>query len=134
MSCLKLLRSHKTQTIWIFILSFILTCSTSLMPVWAQANSTAAISVDGRVLFRVSRLEGFDAQPRADYANEILNRAVESGEPVTVQLQSPAFAIRTTGKAMANGAEGDRIGVENATTRRVVQGTVTGEGKVTVEF
>ena len=56
------------------------------------------------------------------------------GDPVTVQLQSPAFAIRTTGKAMANGAEGDRIGVENATTRRVVQGTVTGEGKVTVEF
>jgi small-conductance mechanosensitive channel len=56
------------------------------MPVWAQANSTAAITVDGRVLFRVSRLEGFDAQPRADYANEILNRAVQSGEPVTVRV------------------------------------------------
>ncbi len=59
---------------------------------------------------------------------------VRRGEPVTMHLQSPAFAIRTTGKAMANGAEGDRIAVENPTTRRVVQGTVTGEGRVMVEF
>lgn len=86
MSCLKLLRSHRTQSIWIFILSFILTCTASLMPVWAQANSTAAITVDGRVLFKVSRLEGFDAQPRADYANEILNRVVQSDAPVAVRV------------------------------------------------
>lgn len=56
------------------------------MPVWAIANSTAAITVDGRVLFKVSQLEGFDAQPRADYANQILNRAVESDEPATVRV------------------------------------------------
>ncbi len=59
---------------------------------------------------------------------------VRRGEPVTVQVQSPGFAIRSSGKAMANGAQGERIAVENPATRRVVQGTVTGEGTVTVEF
>lgn len=56
------------------------------MPVWAQANSSAAIAVDGRVLFRVSLLEAFDAQPRADYANKILNRVVQSDAPVTLRV------------------------------------------------
>lgn len=59
---------------------------------------------------------------------------VRRGDPVTLQVHSPSFAIRTSGKAMANGARGDRIAVENPASRRVVQGTVTGEGKVTVEF
>jgi hypothetical protein len=86
MSCLKHLRFVKAQTVWMFALSFILTCVFSLTPVWAQANSTAAITLDGRRLFEVSQLEGFDAQPRADYANQILNRAVASGEPATVQV------------------------------------------------
>ena len=59
---------------------------------------------------------------------------VRRGEPVTVQVQSPGFTIRSSGKAMASGAEGERIAVENPATRRVVHGTVTGEGRVTVEF
>lgn len=59
---------------------------------------------------------------------------VRRGDPVTVQVNSAGFVIRASGKAMANGGPGDRIGVENPTSRRVVQGTVTGEGKVTVEF
>ncbi|MFB2924250.1 mechanosensitive ion channel family protein [Aerosakkonema funiforme] len=71
---------------FIFVLSFILGCMLSLTPVWAQANPSAAIALDGRQLFKVSQLEGFDAQPRADYANGILNRAVESDEAVQVQV------------------------------------------------
>lgn len=56
------------------------------MPVQAQVNASAAITLDGRQLFKVSRLEGFDAQPRADYANQILNRIVSGGDPVQVQV------------------------------------------------
>ncbi len=59
---------------------------------------------------------------------------VRRGEPVTLQLRSPSFSIRASGKAMGSGAQGDRIAVENPATRRVVHGTVTGAGQVTVEF
>jgi flagella basal body P-ring formation protein FlgA len=59
---------------------------------------------------------------------------VRRGEPVTLQLRSPSFSIRASGKAMDSGAQGDRIAVENPATRRVVHGTVTGAGQVTVEF
>jgi flagella basal body P-ring formation protein FlgA len=59
---------------------------------------------------------------------------VRRGDLVTLQVQSPGFVIRSSGRAMASGAQGDRIAVENPATRRVVQGTVTGEGSVAVEF
>lgn len=59
---------------------------------------------------------------------------VRRGEPVQMQLQSANFVIHATGRAMADGIAGQRVGVENPTSKRVVQGTVTADGKVTVEF
>ena len=76
----------KNRFLLITTLSFILTSVFSLMPVSAQPTANAAITLDGRQLFKVSRLDGFDAQPRADYANQILNRMVESGDPVQVKV------------------------------------------------
>lgn len=77
---------RKNKFFLLSALSFILTYALSMMPVWAQGNSTAAITLDGRQLFKVSQVEGFEAKQRADDANETLNRAVESGEEVQVNV------------------------------------------------
>ncbi|MDD3650842.1 flagellar basal body P-ring formation chaperone FlgA [Immundisolibacter sp.] len=59
---------------------------------------------------------------------------VRRGDPVTLQIHSARFVIRASGKALRSGAAGERIAVENPSSRRVVYGTVTGDGQVTVEF
>lgn len=59
---------------------------------------------------------------------------VRRGDPVMLQVRSDGFVIRSAGTAMGNGAAGERVSVQNPGTRRVVRGTVTGEGQVTVEF
>jgi flagella basal body P-ring formation protein FlgA len=59
---------------------------------------------------------------------------VRRGDPVTLQIRSAQVVIRAGGKALGNGAAGERVAVENPSTRRVVYGTVTGDGQVTVEF
>ncbi len=59
---------------------------------------------------------------------------VRRGDPVTMQLRSANFVIRANGRAMSNGAAGERVAVENLTSKRVVHGTVTGDGRVMVEF
>jgi len=59
---------------------------------------------------------------------------VRRGDPVMMQLQSDKFVIHANGRAMASGGAGERIAVENLSSKRVVHGTVTGDGRVTVEF
>lgn len=59
---------------------------------------------------------------------------VRRGDPVLMQLQSNKFVIHANGRAMASGGAGERIAVENLSSKRVVHGTVTGDGRVTVEF
>ncbi|MBE9225178.1 mechanosensitive ion channel [Phormidium sp. LEGE 05292] len=56
------------------------------MPVLAQQNSTAHVTLDGRQLFKVSQLNEFDAQLRANNANQILNQAVTSGNRAQVKV------------------------------------------------
>jgi flagella basal body P-ring formation protein FlgA len=59
---------------------------------------------------------------------------VRRGDPVMMQLQGDKFVIHANGRAMASGGAGERIAVENLSSKRVVHGTVTGDGRVTVEF
>lgn len=59
---------------------------------------------------------------------------VRRGDPVMMQLQGANFVIHANGRAMDSGGAGERIAVQNLTSRRVVQGTITGDGRVTVEF
>lgn len=86
MICCNLLSGIKNKPLRIVVLSFIFGLLLSITPVLAQGKAGASINVDGRQLFKVSQLDGFDAQPRADYANQILNRAVASGNPVAVNV------------------------------------------------
>lgn len=73
---------RKIQSLKIITLSFILGCVLSVTPVLGQPNSTAPVTLDGRQLFKLSQLNEIDAQQRANYATQILNQAVASGNPV----------------------------------------------------
>lgn len=78
---------RKMKSLKIITLSFILGCVLSVMPVLAQQNSTAPVTLDGRQLFKLSRLNEIDAELRANQANQILNQAVASGNPAQVKVQ-----------------------------------------------
>lgn len=57
---------------------------------------------------------------------------VERGSLVTIIHTMPGMTLTVRGQALQAGAEGAAIGVVNEQSKRVVQGTVTGPGQVTV--
>ncbi|MEA2927584.1 MAG: flagellar basal body P-ring formation protein FlgA [Hyphomicrobiales bacterium] len=57
---------------------------------------------------------------------------VQRNETVTLSYQVPGIVVTLRGKALDSGAEGDTVSVQNTETKRTVQGTVTGPGRVTV--
>lgn len=60
--------------------------------------------------------------------------AVRRGDQVTITASAGALEVRAKGTAMADGARGDRIGVRNSSSRRVVEGTITAPGTVRVDL
>lgn len=59
-------------------------------------------------------------------------KLVHKGEHVTIINQSKKLTVRMRGTAMADGAEGARIRVQNNTSDRIVQGRVVSAGLVKV--
>lgn len=57
---------------------------------------------------------------------------VQRSDTVTLVYQAPGLVLTLRGKAQDTGALGDTIGVLNDQTKRVVQGVVSGPGRVTV--
>ncbi len=57
---------------------------------------------------------------------------VQRNETVTLVFEAPGLTLTLRGQAQDAGALGDTIGVLNAESKRVVQGVVTGPGRVTV--
>lgn len=57
---------------------------------------------------------------------------IARGELVTMSYDGPGVSLSLRGKANEAGAPGDVISVTNPTSKRVVQGTVTGPGRVSV--
>lgn len=57
---------------------------------------------------------------------------VARNETVTLIYQAPGVTLTLRGQAQDAGALGDTIGVLNVQTKRVVQGVISGPGKVTV--
>jgi flagella basal body P-ring formation protein FlgA len=55
---------------------------------------------------------------------------VRRGERVTLQASAGTISVQVEGEALAAGALGERVRVRNLATRRVVEGTVGGEGVV----
>lgn len=59
---------------------------------------------------------------------------VKRGTLVTLIGRSGSLEVRTQGKALADGGDGDRIAVENLSSKRVVQGVVRDGGTVEVSL
>jgi flagellar basal body P-ring formation protein FlgA len=57
---------------------------------------------------------------------------VARSETVTLVYQAPGVMLTLRGQAQASGTLGDSIGVLNIDTKRIVQGVVSGPGRVTV--
>lgn len=57
---------------------------------------------------------------------------VAKGELVTIVYETPGLLITLRGKANEAGAMGDVVSVVNAQSKRVLQGTVSGAGRVSV--
>lgn len=55
---------------------------------------------------------------------------VRRGERVVLQAAGGTIAVQVEGEALRSGALGERVQVRNLATRRVVEGTVSGEGLV----
>lgn len=61
-------------------------------------------------------------------------RLISRGQRVTILAKTAGMEIRTSGKALAHGAEGERIGVINTKSRLKLEGTITASGEVKVDI
>ncbi|GAB5349248.1 flagellar basal body P-ring formation chaperone FlgA [Alteriqipengyuania sp. 357] len=59
-------------------------------------------------------------------------RLVRRGEPVTIVLLSGALSITATGRALADGAQGDVVRVFSEATNQTLTGVVEPDGRVRV--
>ena len=57
---------------------------------------------------------------------------VQRNDTVTIVYEAPGFTLTLRGQAQDAGALGDTISVLNVESKRVVQGVVSGPGRVTV--
>ncbi|MGS2724150.1 flagellar basal body P-ring formation chaperone FlgA [Porticoccus sp. GXU_MW_L64] len=58
---------------------------------------------------------------------------IKRGQQVTLIAQQRNFEVRMNGKALANGAVGDRIRVQNLSSKKIVEGTIDKTGAVVVD-
>lgn len=61
-------------------------------------------------------------------------KIVHRGELVTILSENPNFSIRMAGKALADGSKGNRIRVENTSSKRIIEAEITGPGIVSVSL
>ena len=59
---------------------------------------------------------------------------ITRGQQITILAQSGRMEVRMSGKALANGAVGDRIKVMNIKSRQKLEGIVTSSGEVKVDI
>jgi flagella basal body P-ring formation protein FlgA len=83
----------------------------------------------GRVLQRPLAL-GIVVSPKNVAAAEL----VERGQRITILAQAGSLQVRMAGKALMAGAAGERIRVQNLTSKRIVEGVVTAAGVVKVRL
>ncbi len=62
----------------------------------------------------------------------VAQRLIRRGDSVALVSRRGAVEVRVAGKALGDAGENDRLSVENLSTRKVVQGTVSSNGDVFV--
>ena len=59
---------------------------------------------------------------------------IRRGQHITIMAQSGLMIVRMQGKALANGAAGERIKVMNVKSRKKLEGVITSSGEVKVDI
>lgn len=59
-------------------------------------------------------------------------QVIKRGQRVTLVANTGSVAVTMSGKALANGAAGERIRVKNLSSKRIIEGLVTSSGEVIV--
>jgi len=59
---------------------------------------------------------------------------IKKGERVTIHAFSPSFSIKMSGKALMSGSLGEKIRVKNNKSKKVIEGTITKAGTVSVNY
>ena len=59
--------------------------------------------------------------------------AARRGETVKLRFDAPGIGLEARGEALQDGHKGERIRVMNLASNKIIEGTVTAEGIVTVE-
>ena len=57
---------------------------------------------------------------------------VKRGEIVNIVAENTGYSVKMSGKAMSNGAKGDRVQVKNLSSQRVIEGTVIETGVISI--
>jgi len=57
---------------------------------------------------------------------------VKRGEIVNIVAENTGYSVKMSGKAMSNGAKGDRVQVKNLSSKRIIEGTVIKTGIVSI--
>lgn len=60
-------------------------------------------------------------------------RLIKRGEQVTVVMESAGVEVRATAKAMSDGASGEKIRVQNTSSKQVLEGVIVSAGVVRIE-
>ncbi|WP_404363028.1 flagellar basal body P-ring formation chaperone FlgA [Marinobacter sp.] len=58
--------------------------------------------------------------------------AVARGDHVIITARSGSFSVRSRGKALASGAVGDQVMIENLASSRKIRGLITGPGQIEI--
>ncbi|NNE63328.1 MAG: flagellar basal body P-ring formation protein FlgA, partial [Gammaproteobacteria bacterium] len=61
-------------------------------------------------------------------------RIISRGQRVTILARVGGMEVRTSGKALAHGAAGERIAVQNIKSRQKLEGTVLASGEVKIDL
>lgn len=61
-------------------------------------------------------------------------KLVKRGQTVTLLAHGGGITVKMSGKAMANGAAGERIKVKNLSSNRVIEGMITEDGQIKTQM
>jgi len=92
-----------------------------------QGYFSSPAELDGRQLRRAA-MAGSVVTPDLVEGQKLVRR----GDLVTVLGRAGTIEVRSQGKALRDGARGDRIPVENSSSRRIVEGRINEGGQVEI--
>lgn len=96
-----------------------------------KGSSAAALAKTGAVVGMAAR-NALQANQPLRTADLMRPEMVHANESVTMFFEAPGLLLTVRGKALESGTEGDVVNVLNVQSKRTVQGTVIGPGRVSI--